>query len=289
MEKPSRSTALILLTTLPLIVSTVTAVITDQELDSAIAYLRSNGYNLFANGIATSDLRFQILDGEAFTVFSPRDSDVFSLDLASVATDYVQNLRHHVVPGFRLSFSQLRNLSLGGSRLETLLPRHSVFISNRFNDTVLNGVAVDGVRISVPDLYLGSNLTVHGLDGILVSEFRSSEDSTCDLGCMAPSVWPDNSLPSVAPRVDANLATPTSSPPEENAPSYFISQANSPHGENVSGDLVKSESLPPEENLSPEIIRNSGSSNGGKHNSQTKESEFEDNDDDDYKDVGQGI
>ena len=84
---------------------------------------------------------------------------------------------------------------------------------------------------------------------------------------MAPSVWPDNSRPSVAPRVDANLATPTSSPQEENAPSYFISQANSPHGENVSGDLVKSESLPPEENLSPEIIRNSGSSNGGKHES----------------------
>ena len=113
----------------------------------------------------------------------------------------------------------------------------------------MNGVTVDGVRIAVPDLYLGSRIAVHGLDGILVSEFKSSVDSTCDLGCTPPSVWPVSSLPSVTPLVEPNSA----SPPEVNAPSYLIRPASSPHGESTSGVLMKSESLPPMENISPHI------------------------------------
>ena len=117
----------------------------------------------------------------------------------------------------------------------------------------MNGVTVDGVRIAVPDLYLGSRIAVHGLDGILVSEFKSSVDSTCDLGCTPPSVWPVSSLPSVTPLVEPNSASPTNSPPEVNAPSYLIRPASSPHGEITSGVLMKSESLPPMENISPQI------------------------------------
>lgn len=44
------------------------------------------------------------------------------------------------------------------------------------NDTVLDAVTVDGVRLSVPDLFVGSGVAVHGLDGILVSGFESEDD-----------------------------------------------------------------------------------------------------------------
>lgn len=85
---------------------------------------------------------------------------------------------------------------------------------------------------------------MHGLDGILVSDIRSSEDSTCLLGCSAPSVWPENSLPSVTPWLEPDFATPNG-----NAPSYLIIPASSPHGENVPEDFVNLENFPPGENL----------------------------------------
>ncbi|KAI8030265.1 Fasciclin-like arabinogalactan protein 19 [Camellia lanceoleosa] len=146
-------------------------IITEGELENVTRAMRMNGYTLFGNAIATSDLRYQILAGKSFTFFAPPDSNLFSLDISSDASHYVQSLRYHVSP-LRLSISDLRNLSsFAAPYLHTLLPHHSLLIRTHNNLPTNNAplvTTVDGVRISYPDLCHGSRtFAVHGLDGIL--------------------------------------------------------------------------------------------------------------------------
>ncbi|KAK2994542.1 hypothetical protein RJ640_012541 [Escallonia rubra] len=139
---------------------------TEEEIESMISSLRSNGYDLFATAIASSYLRFHILSGGSYTLFSPPDFALRSLHESSHASVYLQTLHYHVAPR-RLACSNLRNRSalFVGPYLDTLLPRRSLLV---VNGTVLDDIMVDGVRVSVPDLYLGANIAVHGLDGIFV-------------------------------------------------------------------------------------------------------------------------
>ncbi|GMP25461.1 hypothetical protein CsSME_00002319 [Camellia sinensis var. sinensis] len=146
-------------------------IITEGELENVTRAMRMNGYTLFGNAIATSDLRYQILAGKSFTFFVPPDSNLFSLDISSDASHYVQSLRYHVSP-LRLSISDLRNLSsFAAPYLHTLLPHHSLLIRTHNKLPTNNAplvTTVDGVRISYPDLCHGSRtFAVHGLDGIL--------------------------------------------------------------------------------------------------------------------------
>ncbi|KAL2521446.1 uncharacterized protein Fot_25369 [Forsythia ovata] len=151
--------------------------------------LRSRGYTLFSNAITTTDLQYQLLttaaDDDAnrtssFTLFCPKDSQLFNLDMASDANVYVSTLRYHVIPHRRLTFTELQNLS--ASFLDTLLPHYSVLIGKTQNDSVaLNngttGVMVDGVRVSDPDIFVGSRIVVHGIDNVLVTGLNKySED-----------------------------------------------------------------------------------------------------------------
>jgi len=167
-----------------------TAKLTDQELDFALFSLRSHGYTLFPNAIATSDLRLQLLNQSnhakssfsTFTLFSPPDSLLFSLDLASAASHYTKSLSLHVSP-FRLSTSDLRNLtaSSGGASIDSLVPNHRLLIYNSLahvNGTVVESVLVNRVRVSVPDLFLGRSIAVHGLDGIIVAGFEDRVEDT---------------------------------------------------------------------------------------------------------------
>ncbi|XP_057972639.1 fasciclin-like arabinogalactan protein 19 [Malania oleifera] len=164
--------------------------LTDQDLETAIQVLKIHKYNLFGNAIATSDLRYRLLSGDSFTLFAPPDSDLFSLDMSSVADDYVRTLRLHVLPR-RLSLADLRRLS-PGSRIESLLYRHHLTISNHrvsINGTISKYVAVDGVRISVPNLYLSLDIAIHGLDGILSADYGSTKNLTGDVGHSSPTSW----------------------------------------------------------------------------------------------------
>nr|TKS08084.1 hypothetical protein D5086_0000107340 [Populus alba] len=148
-----KSTAKILLhiLLLSLLHQITTAKLTDQELDFALFSLRSHGYTLFPNAIATSDLRLQLLNQSnhakssfsTFTLFSPPDSLLFSLDLASAASHYTKSLSLHMSP-FRMSTSDLRNLTAS----------------------------------SVPDLFLCPSIAVHGLDGIIVAGFEDRVEDT---------------------------------------------------------------------------------------------------------------
>ncbi|XP_019177176.1 PREDICTED: fasciclin-like arabinogalactan protein 19 [Ipomoea nil] len=158
-----------------------------QELDAMCTVLRSSGYNLFCNAIATSDLQVQltanatvgfsssikVTAGATFTLFSPKDKFLYTLDMASDAADYVAALRYHIVPSRALALSDLKSLS--SPFLDTLLPHYSILIYKTDNASV----TVDGVMLSDPDLYLGSKIVVHGLDGILLSGYSSPYED-CD-------------------------------------------------------------------------------------------------------------
>ncbi|XVF14999.1 hypothetical protein REPUB_Repub09cG0111100 [Reevesia pubescens] len=172
----SNSTSLVLLPLLLLLLTTTTtADVTSQELDAALFALRSNGYTLFPNAITTSDLHLRLLSSQNssfFTLFAPPDSFLFSLDFLSSASHYTFSLLHHVSPHF-FAMADLLTLPLP-SYIETLLPDRQLFVENTLishNGTILLSATVDGVRVLVPDLFLGSNIAVHGLDGILVASY----------------------------------------------------------------------------------------------------------------------
>ncbi|GMH24510.1 hypothetical protein Nepgr_026353 [Nepenthes gracilis] len=191
---------LLLAVTLSLLVSHTLAEIPFQEVEAAVEALRSEGYRLFGNSIAVSDILYQIISGDNFTLLSPPDSALFSLDMSTNAFHYVFALRFHVIPR-RLSATDLRYLSLSGTPyIETLVPQQSLFVSYRrreievaFNVTVFEFVEVDGVRISSPDVYLGTHIAAHGIDGALAAGLSKPENGYGDLGFVSPSVWPQGS------------------------------------------------------------------------------------------------
>ncbi|KAJ6349242.1 hypothetical protein OIU77_006762 [Salix suchowensis] len=178
-----------------------TAALTDQQLEFALLSLRSHGYTLFPNAISTSDLRFHLLNQTSnatstFTLFSPPDSLLFSVDLSSTASHYTKSLFLHVSPS-RLSMSDFRNLTAasGGTYIDSLVPNHRLLINNslaRLNGTVDGSVLVNRVRVSVPDLFLGPDIAVHGLDGILVAGFDDKvEDTSFEAATSSPAneIW----------------------------------------------------------------------------------------------------
>ncbi|XP_074278727.1 uncharacterized protein LOC141602323 [Silene latifolia] len=162
-----------------------------RDLNAAIFALRSNGYNLFANAIAVSDLSFQILTVTStshssgahggghggggchgYTLLAPPNSALFSLDMSTDAFTYVHSLRFHVIPR-RLSYADLRNISLSSDPyIETLAVGHFISVAS----SVGHIIAVDGVLVSFPDMHLRPKIAVHGLDGILVSSASRVED-----------------------------------------------------------------------------------------------------------------
>ncbi|KAG9129284.1 hypothetical protein Leryth_015669 [Lithospermum erythrorhizon] len=187
--------------------------------------LRSKGYTLFCNAISTSDLQLQFLSSSAvdfptvdssnftdyYTIFAATDPYVYALDMASDAAAYVSTLKYHVIPNRRLVHAELRNLTT--SFLETLLPQYSIFVNdnNRSveqNDFILgdlmsgdldDGVWVDGVRVSDPDVYVGSRIVVHGIDGILVTGIVKNEDLEDDERRLGLISTPPEAAPVVAP------------------------------------------------------------------------------------------
>ena len=201
----SKSTSKILLhlLLLSLLHQITTATLTDQQLEFALLSLRSHGYTLFPNAISTSDLRFHLLNQSSyatststFTLFSPPDSLLFSVDLASTAPHYTKSLFLHVSPS-RLSMSDFRNLTAasGGTYIDSLVPNHRLLINNslaQLNGTGDGSVLVNRVRVSVPDLFLGSDIAVHGLDGILVAGFDDKvEDTSFEAATSSPAneIW----------------------------------------------------------------------------------------------------
>ncbi|KAG8640838.1 hypothetical protein MANES_13G081800v8 [Manihot esculenta] len=189
---------------------TATASLTSQQLDSALFALRSRGYTLFPNAITTSDLRLLLLSlNFKFTLFSPPDPLIYSLDLSSTAPLYIRSLLRHMSP-LRLSMSDLRSIR-GSPYLDTLVPPNRISINKSiFTDkgTVSESLTLDGVRVSVPDIFIGTDIAVHGLEGILVagveSNFQEEHiDRRCDPPLMSPvASWSRNS-PASSPTAEA--------------------------------------------------------------------------------------
>ncbi|KAL2501105.1 uncharacterized protein Fot_34953 [Forsythia ovata] len=139
-----------------------------------------------------TDLQYQLLTAAAdddtnrtssFTLFCPKDSQLFNLDMAFNANVYVSTLRYHVIFHCRLIFLELQNLS--GSFLDTLLPHYSVLIGKIQNDSVaLNngttGVMVDGVRVTYLDIFVGSRIVVHEINDVLVTGLNKYSEVESD-------------------------------------------------------------------------------------------------------------
>ncbi|CAA7018469.1 unnamed protein product [Microthlaspi erraticum] len=92
------------------------------------------------------------------TIFIPSDFD--PTDISSSITGSAsgrQSVAYHIVPQ-RLSFADLRLLE-PLSRLPTLLPGHSIVVTNNS----VSGFTLDGVLVSEPDLFLSSSIAIHGV------------------------------------------------------------------------------------------------------------------------------
>ncbi|XP_043694645.1 fasciclin-like arabinogalactan protein 19 [Telopea speciosissima] len=242
-----RSTATtVLLTILFFVILSVpvfpVAGIAETELETAIDALRSKGYELFGNAIETSDLKYELLDGgDSFTFFAPTNSTLYHLDLVSQASDYIQTLRFHVSP-HRLTISDLQIASMSQvPYLDSLVPNHIIFISINHTMEINFSAAliVDDVPISIPNLYVGPSIVVHGLDGILAVRFPEgkivSGDSIILPPAMSPAptsidyLWPllsptmqDFITPLISPvPTMQDLTTPASSPAPVNVSSGF--------------------------------------------------------------------
>ncbi|GAB4847706.1 hypothetical protein Ancab_026768 [Ancistrocladus abbreviatus] len=210
---------LLLSLTLAILFSQPLAKISVQELETAVESLRSRGYNLFGNSIAVSDILSDILSGDNFTLLCPPDSALFSLDMSTDAFNYVQSLRFHVIPR-RLSLADLRDLSSSSPYVESLVPHHLLFVANHRreltiagNVTVLEFVSVDGVRVSFPDVYVGSQIAAHGLDGSLAAGVVPPESMHGDLGFVPQSAWPPQGHKHPpAPGFEQEFIAPASSP-----------------------------------------------------------------------------
>ncbi|KAH7565972.1 hypothetical protein ACOSP7_022139 [Xanthoceras sorbifolium] len=161
------SPPLLLLIVLLLLPSITTARHLDHELSLAITSLRAHGHNLFSNfeSHLFFPLRLLSSSNSTLTFFSPPDSLLFS------SSDSVLRF----VSPVRLTASRLKVLS-SGTCVNTLLPHHHLLIERTtvlLHGIVSDSVTVDGMMLSLPDLFIGSNVAVHGLDEILVGGFES--------------------------------------------------------------------------------------------------------------------
>ncbi|XP_042495908.1 fasciclin-like arabinogalactan protein 19 [Macadamia integrifolia] len=242
----------VLLTLLFFIILSVPVVavagITEEELETAIDALRLKGYDLFANAIETSDLQYELLEGgDSFTFFAPTDSSLYYLDLESRASDYIQNLRFHISP-HRLSISDLGIVSMSQvPYIGSLVPNHVLFIAiNHTTETNLSApLIVDGVQISIPNLYVGPGITIHGLDGILDVRFQAGASVSGDPISLRPAMSPSPTLdsdffcPVPSPTIQ-DLITPACSP----APSIQDLETMSSSPSPTMQDLTMSASSP---------------------------------------------
>lgn len=177
---------------------TITAV-PEPEYTSLLSALRNRGYHVFANAITTTDLHYDIITGGNFTFFAPIDSVLYTLDMSMSAADYTTTLRFHVVP-HRLRLSDFQQLPYGLSSFPTLLHDHQIHVVNPLSLTL--PITIEGVYISVPDLYSDAHVVVHGLESVI--DFRSVND-TISSSSISDDFTRDNSLMDVNREVDASF------------------------------------------------------------------------------------
>ncbi|KAL2500997.1 fasciclin-like arabinogalactan protein 19 [Forsythia ovata] len=158
-----------------------------------------------------TDLQYQLLTTAAdddtnrtssFTLFCPKDSQLFNLDMDFNANVYVSTLRYHVIFHRCLIFAELQNLP--GSFLDALLPHCSVLIGKIQNDSVVlnngtTGVMVDGVRVTYLDIFVGSRIVGREIDDVLVTglnKYSEDESDKNGLGVATTLEEWDNDQPS---------------------------------------------------------------------------------------------
>ncbi|KAK9929439.1 hypothetical protein M0R45_026539 [Rubus argutus] len=232
-----RTLSLILLLLLAVVFTfpTGTASISAREYQSMQGVLRSHGYNLICNAMATSDLQYLLLTlptNASFTVFAPTDASLFALDMIQTASSYTDTLRVHIVP-LRLSLSDLRSLS-SGSILPTLLPFNALRLST-------SPLAVSGVDVVLPGLFFSRRVAVHGLGGIVSLSSVVPYGSHPQASAPVASGGADKVVPLTAESNRTDLS-PAATPPSK-AVSPLTTQSN--------GSDLSPAATPPSKAVSP--------------------------------------
>ncbi|KAK1417641.1 hypothetical protein QVD17_26771 [Tagetes erecta] len=211
----------------------VVTAVSESEYSSLLSALRNRGYHVFANAITTTDLHYDVITGGNFTFFAPIDSVLYTLDMSMSAADYTTTLRYHVVP-HRLRLSDLRQLPYGLSSFPTLLRDHRIHIVNPLSLPL--PITIEGVYISVPDLYSDAHIVVHGLESVI--DFRSVND-TINSSLLGEDFTRDNSPVDIHLEADASF-------PQVEVPVAGIETVASPLPEIKSDSIIQ-------QHLSPAI------------------------------------
>ena len=131
-------------------------------LEDAMWTLRVHGYGVFGD-LAAAVLPSCSTNGP-LTLLTPPNSALFSDALHHVSKNKTLTVCLHVIPK-PLSLFDLLNVSYSSTPyLSTAITGHFVRVTSA-GDTV----TIDGARLSLPDVYVYQNITVHGLKGMMLS------------------------------------------------------------------------------------------------------------------------
>lgn len=140
----------------------------NQEIDAVIEALRSDGnFTIWAKLLEISKARL-VLPTNA-TIFVPSDAAISHLSYATDTHPYLipyhinpSLIPYHITTEHHLLLSDLYHLK-PLSLLPTLVPRKTIVITS----TLLSSYKIDNAIITHPDIYLSSQLVVHGINRIL--------------------------------------------------------------------------------------------------------------------------
>jgi uncharacterized surface protein with fasciclin (FAS1) repeats len=137
---------------------------------------------------------------EGITFFAPDDSAFDGLNMNSSKL-LMTTLDYHVSTSV-YNYQALSNLPLN-STIQTAAPNVEIFITS----TGTNGLRLDDVSISDPDIYSDGQVAVHGISSVL-------DTAKYNKGVLPPAASPLAATPAQAPALITTPTTPKSSSPK---------------------------------------------------------------------------
>ena len=135
------------------------------DYDAFMEVIRNKGnFNIAANLFDSMDMESLLpSDQTACTLLVPEDSDAMKELMAENTFETLMpTLSYHILTQ-RLTFMDLQRIPTGQT-VETLLRTFTVLVTNNPTD---NLTFIDDVLVLYPNLFLGSNIAVHGMNGVM--------------------------------------------------------------------------------------------------------------------------
>ena len=135
------------------------------DYDAFMEVIRNKGnFNIAANLFDSMDMESLLpTDQTACTLLVPEDGDAMKELMAeNTFESLMPTLSYHILTQ-RLTFMDLQRIPTGQT-VETLLRTFTVLVTNNPTD---NLTFIDDVLVLYPNLFLGSNIAVHGMNGVM--------------------------------------------------------------------------------------------------------------------------